>query len=146
MLLAGWPFAPASFSTCDFVSGYAGAEIGHLISIGEFDPKSYPRHLEDFAESFSLYVLQGKVFRDKAKDSPALQKKHDWLKKNVFRGWEYDTGNSNWRLFLFSPTPVGKTTIAKEVAGNVPFYFSQDPNFVWNYRFPPLSSNEEKRE
>ncbi|MBT9169602.1 MAG: hypothetical protein DDT19_02964 [Syntrophomonadaceae bacterium] len=138
------PKKETNFAT-DFVSGYAGAELGYQIDAGIYNPRAYPREREDFAESFSLYVLQGTVFRDKAKESKILEKKYLWLKDNVFKGYEYQTGSATWKSSFFSPTPVGRgigpggivtAIIAKDVAANVPFYSSYDPSFIWDYEFP----------
>ncbi|MBI2054860.1 MAG: hypothetical protein HYT39_02045 [Candidatus Sungbacteria bacterium] len=60
----------------EFVSGYA-ANSGN----------------EDFAESFSMYVMEGRVFRELAKRNGFLNKKYVWLKNYVFKGVEYDTGD-----------------------------------------------------
>jgi hypothetical protein len=56
----------------DFVSGYAMT-----------DP------YEDFAESYDYYVLHGNDFRELAQYNAALQQKYDFLKNNVFKGYEY---------------------------------------------------------
>ncbi len=118
----------------DFVSGYAGAEIGYKMAKGTIDFRTYPYQTEDFAESFSLYVLQGRVFRDKIQDGPALRKKYNWLKTVVFQGREYDTGNGRWRENpILNKTPRPDGSIMDEVAGNVQFYSGQDPTFVWDY-------------
>lgn len=61
----------------DFVTGYAAT-----------DP------FEDFAESFLLYIKNGNLFREIAKQSPALQKKYDFLKEQVFSEKEFFTGDT----------------------------------------------------
>ena len=59
---------------------------------------------EDFAESFAMYVTQGNVFRELGNQNQYLRQKYDWLKTNVFRGVEYNTGDtksiSAWQGWL----------------------------------------------
>ena len=59
---------------------------------------------EDFAESFAMYVTQGNVFRELGNQNQYLRQKYDWLKTNVFRGIEYNTGDtksiSAWQGWL----------------------------------------------
>jgi hypothetical protein len=61
----------------DFVSGYA-----------QTDP------FEDFAESYAYYILHGNEFRTLAGYNDVLAKKYDFLKKTVFKGKEYDNGDT----------------------------------------------------
>lgn len=85
---------------------------------------------EDFAESFTMYVTQGKVFRKLAESNSILQQKYDWLKQNVFQEQEYQSGDI-----------AGITAIKQQgVNGAYGAYNSRDysqslPNFVWNYKF-----------
>jgi hypothetical protein len=157
-----WKTKPKVNFATDFVSGYAGASIGNFMNEKYNDIvfeqiakekgkdiaqkmkenltglnyfRNYPRQSEDFAESFSLYVLQGRIFRDKAKKSTVLQQKYNWLKTNVFKGKEYDTGNPNWRKVSFNATPR-----IPDAAQNVGFYSLQDPSFIWDYEFPIYNS------
>lgn len=58
----------------DFVSGYSMTNM-----------------YEDFAESFTFYVLHNKEFEIRAKFSEKLQKKYDFFKKNVFLSEEFIT-------------------------------------------------------
>ncbi|MDO8428926.1 MAG: hypothetical protein Q7S92_06985 [Candidatus Diapherotrites archaeon] len=44
---------------------------------------------EDFAESFSMYIFAGDIFRCQAEKYPVLKQKYDWLKNNVFDQTEY---------------------------------------------------------
>jgi hypothetical protein len=60
----------------DFVSGYA-----------QTDP------FEDFAETYTYYLLHGKEFRELARVNQTLAKKYDFLKNTVFKGKEYDNGS-----------------------------------------------------
>jgi Putative zinc-binding metallo-peptidase len=62
----------------DFVSGYAMT-----------DP------FEDFAETYAYYVLHGQDFRAKTLTSDVLQKKYDFMKNVVFKGKEYDVGDTS---------------------------------------------------
>ncbi len=45
---------------------------------------------EDFAESFTYYVLHNKDFAEKAKKSNILMKKYVFFKHYVFRKWEFE--------------------------------------------------------
>jgi len=62
----------------DFVSGYAMS-----------DP------FEDFAESYTYYVLHNKDFRVMASSNEALLAKYQFMKNKVFNGFEYDTGDGD---------------------------------------------------
>lgn len=70
-------------------------------------------------------MLHGYVFRDLARSNAALARKYEWLKQNVFGGWEYATGNQNYAAF---PEP------AENRPNNVIDYSRNDPEFVWDYR------------
>lgn len=70
----------------DFVSQYA-LGMSYTNDINRLAPQ------EDFAESFSFYVLNGKGFRKLAERSTILKAKYEWLKMNVFEGKEYVTGS-----------------------------------------------------
>lgn len=59
----------------DFVTGYAAS-----------DP------FEDFAESLTYYVFHGKAFRMLAQNNQTLEAKYNFLKENIFKGKEFDTG------------------------------------------------------
>lgn len=61
-------------STSDFVSGYA-----------------MTNKYEDFAESFTFYVLHNFDFLKKAEKSEKLQEKYNFFKKYVFINWEFIT-------------------------------------------------------
>lgn len=60
----------------DFITGYAAT-----------DP------FEDFAESVVMYVYNGNTFRALAKKFPSLQKKYDFLKKEIFQEKEFIGGS-----------------------------------------------------
>jgi hypothetical protein len=118
----GWTFyRPRSTDPADRISGYA---LGW-----SFDPTpGYFTAYEDFAESFTAYVLQGFVFRDLARSRPLLAARYEWLKSRVFGAVEYDTGNRNY-LALF---PLGNRPAV------VNDYSRADPSFVWSQSIPVL--------
>ena len=64
----------------DFVSGYA-----------------MTNKYEDFAESFTYYVLHNNDFLEKSKKSLLLKKKYDFFKKSVFRNDEFSEINFSGR-------------------------------------------------
>lgn len=109
----------------EFVSGYA---VGWQLSSGS----PYYSAVEDLAESFTMYVTQGKVFRKLAETNSILQQKYDWLKQNVFQGQEYQSGDiAGIAAIKQQPTSTEVTT----GAFNVGDYSRSLPNFVWNYKF-----------
>lgn len=61
----------------DFVSGYAMT-----------DP------FEDFAETYTYYVLHNKEFRAKVATNASLYAKYRFMKDKVFKGGEFDTGDA----------------------------------------------------
>jgi len=65
------------------------------------DP-TYPYPAEDFAETFSMYVNEGNIFRIVAQKDSILKQKYEWMKNNVFNGIEYDTGDSNFPNYIDS--------------------------------------------
>jgi hypothetical protein len=112
----------------EFVGAYArGAEL--LI---EGTPKYTP--FEDFAESFGLYVNGGKIFRQLAANNQYLKQKYDWLKVNVFAGFEYDTGEAG-SIKLLRDRP----TATANVAFNVNDFGRVDEGHVFNYQFPRVT-------
>lgn len=108
----------------DFVSAYAhGWQAGST---------QYFTAAEDFAESFAMYVSEGKVFRKLAENNSVLQQKYDWLKQNVFQGQEYQSGDvAGIAAIKQQPTSTDITT----GAFNTRDYSQSLPNFVWNYKF-----------
>lgn len=112
-------------SANELVSGYAK---GWQLSVGS----PYLNATEDFAESFTMYVNQGKIFRSLAESNPVLKQKYDWLKLNVFNGFEYQTGTPDGLSYL-KASPVG-TGIATG-AFNTADYSEAVPDFVWSYKF-----------
>lgn len=113
---------PATSGGAEFVSSYA-------VGWGT-DP--YLTAYEDFAESFTLYVTGGRVFRKLASEHTYLKQKYDWLKQNVFEGIEYDTGSLTG-LANAQTNPLGGDGIA---VFNVIEYLLADPDAVWEQDFP----------
>lgn len=66
----------AGLNTKDFVSGYA-----------------MTNKYEDFAESFTYYVLFNDDFREKASQSDILQKKYNFFSSKIFRNDEFKKTN-----------------------------------------------------
>jgi hypothetical protein len=106
----------------EFVTNYA---VGWTAT-GDESCKS---SVEDFAESFVMYVMQGNTFRKLAETKPVIAQKYAWLKNNVFSGKEYFTGNAN-------------NIPAVNQALNAPYmpllptfidYLTINQNFVWDY-------------
>ena len=80
-----------------------------------------------------MYILEGRVFRDRAAGSPIIKAKYDWLKNNVFNGKEYNTGNPNWRSVDFDPNSTNQAI--KHRAGHPSDYSTYDPNYYkWDYK------------
>ncbi len=71
-----------------FVSGYADG----------WEHPEYPGYysvVESFAESFALYVVNGRLYRQLATINYEYEQQYNWLKTNVFDGIEYDTGSED---------------------------------------------------
>lgn len=75
----------------------------HFFSYAEgwqsVEKPGYATPFEDFAVSVTMYVLHGETFRDYMKDKPPMKKKYNWLKKNVFDGKEFYTGDREYRKY-----------------------------------------------
>lgn len=69
-----------SQSRRDFFSGYA-----------------MTNSFEDFAESFSSFVLQGRAFRELARESAVLAAKYEFIRTQIFSGQEFETGSAEPR-------------------------------------------------
>lgn len=112
----------------EFVGAYArGAQL-----LADGLPIYTP--FEDFAESFGLYVNGGRIFRELAANNQYLRQKYDWLKANVFAGFEYDTGEvANIKALR------GRPTATANVAFNVNDFGRIDDNHVFNYQFPRVT-------
>jgi hypothetical protein len=97
---------------------------------------------EDFAESFVMYVSQGKVFRELANRNQYLREKYDWLKKNVFNGIEYNTGDirgiSIWQRSIevnknyFESQPLGPII---SMPSHPATYSLVIPEYIFEYAF-----------
>lgn len=111
------------------VSSYARG-WGSVEADGVFRTTAY----EDFAESFAMYVTQGKIFRKLAETNPVLGQKYEWLKQNVFGGQEYQSGDIAG-ITTIKARPTGLFEEVATGAGNVRDYTQSLPDFVWNYKF-----------
>ena len=87
---------------------------------------------EDFAESFRFYLLEGKIFRERAKKNIYLQQKYDFLKQYVFKGKEYDTGNIDFYNSWLSKNP--DATPLQELTSSGSVFESQGSNKVWVWK------------
>jgi hypothetical protein len=107
----------------EFVTNYA---VGWTATGDE----SCRSSVEDFAESFAMYVMQGNTFRKLAETKPVLAQKYAWLKSNVFAGKEYFTGNAD-------NIPAVNQALAAPYMPQLPTfidYLNINPNFVWDYQ------------
>lgn len=123
-----YPIRRPSSAKDEFVSGYS---MGWALS-GKDTDKYIRTPQEDFAESFAMYVVTGKVFRELAKSSSVLSQKYDWLKQNVFGGKEYNTGEIRGIAFMkANPTSMDVTNGAY----NILHFSTYLSDFAWDYRF-----------
>ena len=113
----------AGATVADFISGY-GAESGALVTA-----PGYYTGLEDFAEAFAAYVLEGQPFRELAATAPILAQKYEWLKQNVFGGVEFASGNPGYAQFYSGNNRPGNEIDLSRA----------DPSFIWDYRLPQVS-------
>ncbi|MDB5266539.1 MAG: hypothetical protein JWN89_354 [Parcubacteria group bacterium] len=134
----GWKIFPIrrpSSARNEFVSAYA---MGWSLSDKASD--AYTRTAqEDFAESMSMFVTEGKVFRELAKTSPVISQKYDWLKQHVFNGREYATGEIKGIAFIKAhPTALledqGSGVAVSTGAYNAQHYSVYLPDFAWDYK------------
>ncbi|MCL5730340.1 MAG: hypothetical protein M1165_02125 [Candidatus Pacearchaeota archaeon] len=92
---------------------------------------------EDFAESFAYYLFDGNLFRERAKGNLYLQQKYDFLKKYVFNGTEYNTGNiiyyNSWLADNPNATPEQKLSAAD-------YRLTTASGDVWNGTFPTVNN------
>jgi hypothetical protein len=85
---------------------------------------------EDYAESFLAYIVEGNIFRARAKNNQYLKQKYMFFRDKVFDGVEYDTGDMHgYQLWQSLHTSI-------EI--NVGDYEIQDPLWVWDYLYLPL--------
>ncbi len=132
---SGWKFytlnRPGNFKN-EFVGSYA---VGWSLTN---NPQYYTPY-EDFAESFALYVVNGKTFRELAAANSVLKQKYDWLKQNAFNGQEYQSGISNGGALLsVSPSGIANkngATTANTGAFNIRDFTEISPDYIWDYKF-----------
>jgi hypothetical protein len=111
----------------EFVSAYARGHEAMLAGTAKYTP------FEDFAESFGLYIQGGKIFRHLAEHDSYLRQKYEWLRKNVFAGVEYETGDIE-SIELLSRRPTSRS----HIAFNVNDFGRIDPDHRFLYQFPRL--------
>lgn len=86
---------------------------------------------EDFSECLRMYVMNGIPFRDAVKSKPVLKQKYEWLKRNVFEGREFMTGDSNYLDYVddfYALSPAGMTF--------------KRPEYVWDYNLYPIEGEQ----
>jgi hypothetical protein len=111
----------------EFVSAYARGHEAMLAGVAKYTP------FEDFAESFGLYVQGGRIFRHLGERDAHLREKYDWLRKNVFAGVEYETGEIG-NIERLRRRPTSRSNIAF----NVNDFGRIDPDHLFQYQFPRL--------
>lgn len=84
--------------------------------------------VEEWAESFSMYVAAGRDFRAAALQSSLISQKYDWLKTNVFYGLEYDTD-------LPRDLESGCNDVHNTAAVQ-PGYAHCNDNYIWDFTLP----------
>ena len=89
---------------------------------------------EDWAESFSMYVADGRDFRAAAGQSALLAQKYAWIRDQVFLGLEYDTD-------LVRDTESGCDDVYLYGATGVPAYAHCNNSYVWDFTLKPLASS-----
>jgi len=89
---------------------------------------------EDWAESFSMYVADGRDFRAAAGQSALVARRYQWLKENVFLGLEYDTD-------LVRDTESGCNDVYLYGAAGVPGYAHCNNSYVWDFTLKPLAGS-----
>ncbi len=115
--------APRSQNILDWISryGYGGALV---CPAGKKDP------IEDWAESFAIYVTAGQRFRSAAAQRPLLAARYNWIKNNVFAGVEFNTDLQSGLQAGCFDAPPGQST--------QPGYLSCSETAVWNGELPTL--------
>ena len=122
-------FVTRSSDPKDWVTKYAAQMPGYgNCAAGSAVPD------EDWAESFSMYVADGKDFRAAAAQSALVAKRYDWLKENVFLGLEYDTD-------LVRDTESGCNDVYLYGATGVPGYAHCNNSYVWDFTLKPLAAS-----
>lgn len=109
----------------DFISRY-GYDGANSLPCKDYGPE-YGAPKEDFAESFTAYVLAGEAFRKAAMQNNIIKEKYDWLKDHVFKGREYSTNLPYAGSYEYDGCPEEDVS---EIGG--PHYLSCNPDFVWD--------------
>jgi hypothetical protein len=106
----------------------------HYFSYAEgwesIEKPEYATRYEDFAVSVTMYALHGNAFRDYMKDKPPMQKKYRWLKKNVFDGKEFYTGDREYKKYAQDLYFIDGGIVAADG------YITIRPSFRWDYVQP----------
>ena len=111
-------YVPRSGAMPNYASGYARGLYDPVV------PQAYTAY-EDFAESFTAYVLHGYEFRELARSNFVLAAKYRLAEtERLRRGTEHDMGNRNFAAF-YGPA---------DRPFNVIDYGRIDPAFVWDYQ------------
>ena len=122
-------FVPRSYDPKDWVTKYAAQMPGYgNCAAGSAVPD------EDWAESFSMYVADGRDFRAAAQQSSLVAQRYQWLKDNVFLGLEYDTD-------LVRDTESGCNDVYLYGATGAPGYAHCNNSYVWDFTLKPLAGS-----
>jgi len=122
-------FVPRSYDPKDWITKYAAQLPGYgNCAAGSAIPD------EDWAESFSMYVADGRDFRAAAGQSSLVALRYQWLKDNVFLGLEYDTD-------LVRDTESGCNDVYLYGATGVPGYAHCNNSYVWDFTLQPLAGS-----
>lgn len=106
----------------DFITSYA---MSHGVNHPEGCGIDRYTLAEDFAESFSAYVVSGISFRQAAAKNSTINDKYQWLRNNVFQGIQYDT-DLTWE---------NASGCTDDYLGNpnaTPGYMKCDSSYVWD--------------
>lgn len=132
VLSKGWTFYKPRININDISQGKE-----HFFSYADgWESIEYPGYYtasEDFAVSISMYILHGIEFRDYMQDKPILAKKYSWIKENVFKGKEFNTGDPNYKLYasdLYNIRSEEMRRTIMEASGIT----SLRPNYIWDYK------------
>jgi hypothetical protein len=120
----GWSCFPyREDNIYNFISRYGYGYNSWCLEDGTYFPG------EDFAESFSAYVVNGRRFREAASKNNVLAQKYNWLKNNVFKGTEYNTD-----LVVGAETGCYDNTVNQEASPGwrEPGYLSCSYDYVWD--------------
>lgn len=124
----------APLSKAKFVSDYALS----------WENPNNPGHysiVEAFAESFAMYVLQGKLYRKLATIDPSYQLQYNWLKQNVFDGIEYCTGDENMIVFDKWNTGEPQWDYTKYIETNDKIYLPRVSSIMEEFVYSKVSNS-----